>query len=149
MQVTLSPNPLSFMTPVELSAVDQEYLHQRLDYEKQRHAQALRLRRQLIRQRGCFQRRLKRALSLALRTELNIQVVLDTQYLQRPGFIGIFEDSGTQWILNFQAHPLGGRWYFRAGHSSKLYACSPRHLETQLCYALGQDRMYSCVLARA
>ena len=147
MQVTLSPHPLHLITPTETSAVDQEYLHRRLDYEEQRRIQALRLRRQLIRQRGIFQRRLERALSPALRAELNIQVVLEGQYLQRPGFIGVFEDSGHQWVLNFQAGLLGGRWYFRAGYSAKLYACSPRHLETQLCYALGQARMYSCLIA--
>lgn len=149
MQVTLPQTPRPLLPVMEISAVDQAYLRYRLDYERQRHAQALKLRRQLIRQRRCFQSRLEQALSPSLLQELDVQVVLDTQYLQRPGFIGNFEDSGTQWILRFQGDFLGGRWYFRDSHSSKLYACSPRQLETQLCYALGQDRMQSCLLAHA
>lgn len=149
MELSYSRKPFALLSPVEISSVDQEYLKNRLHYQKVKQAKAFKLRRRLIKQRGRFQRRLDRALSLQLRQELTIQIVLDTQYLQRPGFIGQFEDCGQIWTLNYQANPCGGRWYFRANGQSRLYSCPSRHLETQLCYALGQYRSFSCLALRA
>lgn len=146
MHATLSQN--SFLIS-QLSPVEREYQHSRHHYQQQRQSTALKLRRQLVRRRSRFQRRLDQALSPSLRAELDIQIVLDAHFLQRPGFVGIFEDNGIQWVVSFQAHLFGGRWYFRSTRSAKLYACSPKHLETQLCYALGQYRLESSDLAYA
>ena len=149
MELSLSPQTISVMSPVEISNVDRSYLEHRLQYQKAKQAKAFKLRRQLIKRRSLFHKRLARALSPQLLAELNIKIVLDTQYLQRPGFVGQFQDSGLTWTLNFQPHRFSGRWYFRAEGQSKLYSCSARHLETQLCYALGQYRSFTCLALRA
>ena len=136
MQATLPQDSFSH----NWSAVDWEYFHNRDYYQQLRQANVIKLRRRLIRRRARFKRNLRHVLSPHLLAELNIRVMLDHHYLQRPDFIGFFTDNEQDWIIGFQAQPLGGRWYFRSLASSKLYSCSFHQLETQLCYALGQCR---------
>ena len=147
----MATQSLSFpaQSSAEISSVDQIYLKSRTHYQSVRQAQASKLRRRLIKRRQIFQRRLERVLSPQLRAELQIHVVLDTQYLSRPTFIAQFEDCGQIWHLRFQPQPWGGRWFFRAEGQSKLYSCGFKQLETQLCYALGQYRFFSCLALRA
>ncbi|MEM9137212.1 MAG: hypothetical protein AAGB01_07675 [Cyanobacteria bacterium P01_F01_bin.42] len=139
MEATLSlsaPN-----CPIHISAVDRAYHLNRSHYQECRQTQALRLRRQLVRRRAKLQNRLRQVLSPGLLIELDIQVMMDSRYLRHPDFVAVFEDAGQQWTIYFQPRPFGGRWFFRSSASSKLYSCSFHHLETQLCYALGQCRL--------
>lgn len=147
MQATVTSNV--FVLPVERSAVERGYLHNYLHYQKARQTRALKLRRQFVRRRAMLTRRLQTVLNPALLAELNLQVVLDHRFLRRPDFVAVFEYAGSQWTIAFQSRPFGGRWFFRSSASSRLYSCSFRHLETQLCYALGHSHFECSALACA
>lgn len=140
---------LSLACPVQSSAVDRAYTSNRQQYLKCRREKAIKLRRQLVRRRARMHSRLSQSLSQRLRDELNIRLVMDSHYLRQPDFVGVFADCGQQWTIYFQPRPLGGRWFFRSSGSKTLYSCSFRHLETQLCYALGQCRREAANLACA
>ena len=122
------------------SNVDRLYLEHRHSFEQRKAQVALRHHRRLVRKRGLFQKRLNQALSPQLQAELNIRVTLDTRYLSVPGFIGTFNYAGLRWVLGYRRSLTGGRWFFRALRTTKLYCCSAKTLEAQLCYALGQHR---------
>lgn len=125
-----------------LSNVERVYLEHQQSFEQRREVIALRHRRRLVRKRAIFQKRLDKALSPQLQAELNVRVVLDTKYLSVPGFIGLFDYEGQRWILGYQRSLCRGRWFFRALRTTKLYSCTQRTLEPQLCYALGQCRQF-------
>lgn len=132
-----------------ISAVDQTNAQNRWRYQKIRFAQALKLRRQLVRRRARLKQQFQKVLSPELLDELNIRVVLDNRYLQQPGFVGVFDDCGQQWTITLQRRPFENRWFFRSSASPRLYSCSFDHLQTQLCYAVGQYRAQSSALACA
>ena len=55
MELRDAPKAIAVMAPVEISSVDREYLNNRLHYHQVKQAKALKLRRQLIKQRKRFQ----------------------------------------------------------------------------------------------